>query len=78
MYAGKLQLAFVNASSPFKYERTEEQVRQQSSSGDGTRASKEPPSRSNRFQWTLMPLYMSMPEDTGVLGWIRKAGFERD
>src|SRR5271157_4564600 len=58
--------------------KDEEQARQQSSSGDGPRASKEPPSRSNRFQWTLMPSDMSMPEDKEVLGWIRKVGIERD
>jgi 2',3'-cyclic-nucleotide 2'-phosphodiesterase (5'-nucleotidase family) len=78
MYAGKLQLSFINASSPFRYERTEEQARQQTSSGDAPRTSKEPPSRNNRFQWTLMPLDMSIPEDMEVSGWIRKAGIERD
>ena len=78
MYAGKLQLALVNASSPIKYERTEEQARQQALSGDDLRTSKEPPSRGNGFQWTLMPLDMSIPEDKEVSGWIRKAGIERD
>ena len=74
MYAGKLHLGYVNASSPFKYEMTEEQARRQVSSGDGLR----PPSRNNRFQWTLMPLDMSMPEDKEVSGWIKKAGIERE
>ncbi|MGZ3577595.1 MAG: hypothetical protein ACXWMH_07660 [Syntrophales bacterium] len=78
MYAGKLQLAFVNASSTFKYERMEEQARQQTSSGYDLRTSKEPPSRGNRFHWTLVPLDMSMPENKEVSGWIRKAGIERD
>jgi 5'-nucleotidase len=78
MYEGKLQLTFVNASSPFKYERTEEQARQQDSSGDDLKTSREPPSRNNRFHWTLMPLDMSMPEDKEVSGWLRKAGIEKD
>jgi 2',3'-cyclic-nucleotide 2'-phosphodiesterase (5'-nucleotidase family) len=78
MYAGKLQLSFINASSPFKYDRTEEQARQQASSENELRASKEPPSRDNRFQWTLMPLDMSMPEDKEVSGWIKQAGIEKD
>jgi 2',3'-cyclic-nucleotide 2'-phosphodiesterase (5'-nucleotidase family) len=78
MYAGKLQLILVNASAPFKYERTEEQARQQDSSGDDLRTSGEPPSRNNRFHWTLMPLDMSMPEDKEVSGWLRKAGIEKD
>ena len=78
MYAGKLQLALINASSPLMYERTEEQARQQALSGNDLRTSKEPPSRGNRFQWTLIPLDMSMPEDKEVSGWIKKTGIERD
>jgi 5'-nucleotidase / UDP-sugar diphosphatase len=78
MYAGKLQLALVNASSPLMYERTEEQARQQALSGNDLRTSKEPPSRGNRFQWTLIPLDMSIPEDKEVSGWIKKTGIERD
>jgi 2',3'-cyclic-nucleotide 2'-phosphodiesterase (5'-nucleotidase family) len=78
MYAGRLQLDYVNASSPFKYEMTEEQARRQASSGDGPRTSKELPPRNNRFQWTLMPLDISIPEDREVSGWIRKAGIEKD
>ena len=77
MYAGKLQVGYVNASSPFKYEMTEEQARRQAA-GDGLRTSKEPPSRNNRFQWTLMPLDMSIPGDRQVSGWITKAGIEKD
>jgi len=77
MYAGKLQLTFVNASSPFKYERTKEQARQQTLLKDES-SSKEPPSRNNRFQWTLMPLDISIPENKEVSGWIRKAGIEKD
>jgi 2',3'-cyclic-nucleotide 2'-phosphodiesterase (5'-nucleotidase family) len=78
MYAGKLQLSFINATSPFRYERTEEQARQQTSSGDTPRTSKEPASRNNRFQWTLMPVDISISEDKEVSGWIRKAGIEKD
>ena len=78
MYSGKLQLTFVNASSPYSYERTEEQARQQASSGDELRTSREPPSRNNRFHWTLIPLDRSIPEDKEVSGWIRKAGIEKD
>jgi 2',3'-cyclic-nucleotide 2'-phosphodiesterase (5'-nucleotidase family) len=78
MYAGKLQLTFVNASSPYSYERTEEQARQQASSGDELRTSRKPPSRNNHFRWTLIPLDMSIPEDKEVSGWIRKAGIEKD
>jgi 2',3'-cyclic-nucleotide 2'-phosphodiesterase (5'-nucleotidase family) len=78
MYAGNLQLDYVNSSSPFKYERTEEQARRQASSGNELRTSREPPSRNNRFHWTLTPLDMSMPEDKAVSGWIRKAGIEKD
>lgn len=78
MYAGKLQLTFVNASSPYSYERTEEQARQQASSGDESRTSREPPSRNNRFNWTLIPLDRSIAEDKEVSGWIRKVGIEKD
>jgi len=78
MYAGKLQLTFVNASSPYSYERTEEQARQQASSGDELRTSREPLSGNNRFHWTLIPLNRSIPEDKEVSGWIRKAGIEKD
>jgi 2',3'-cyclic-nucleotide 2'-phosphodiesterase (5'-nucleotidase family) len=78
MYAGRLQLDYVNASSPFKHEKTEEQARQQASSGDGPRTSKEFPPRNNRFQWTLMPLDISIPEDREISGWIKKAGIEKD
>jgi 2',3'-cyclic-nucleotide 2'-phosphodiesterase (5'-nucleotidase family) len=78
MYAGKLQLTFVNASSPYSYERTEEQARQQPSSGNEMRTSREPPSRNNRFLWTLMPLDMSIPEDKEVSRWIKKAGIEKN
>jgi 5'-nucleotidase len=78
MYAGKLQLTFVNASSPYSYERTEEQARQQPSSRNEMRTSREPPSRNNLFLWTLMPLDMSIPEDKEVSRWIKKAGIEKD
>jgi hypothetical protein len=78
MYAGKLQLTFVNASLPYSYERTEEQARQQASSGDELRTSRKPSSRINRFTWTLIPLDMSIPEDKEVSGWIRKAEIEKD
>jgi 2',3'-cyclic-nucleotide 2'-phosphodiesterase (5'-nucleotidase family) len=77
MYAGRLQLDYVNASSPFTYERTEEQALGQASSAGGPRTSREPP-RNNRFQWTLMALDTSIPEDREVSGWIRKAGIEKD
>jgi len=78
MYAGKLQLTFTNASSPYSYERTEEQTRQQASSGNELRLTGEPLSGNNRFRWTLIPLDMSIPEDKEVSGWIRKAGIEKD
>ncbi len=78
MYAGKLQLTFVNASLPYSYERTEEQAKQQASSGDELRTSRKPSSRINRFTWTLIPLDMSLPEDKDVSGWIRKAEIEKD
>lgn len=78
MYAGKLQISYVNASSPFKYERMEEQTRQPASSGNGLRTSKEPPFRNNHFQWTLMPLDMSIPEDKAVSSWIKKSGIEKE
>jgi hypothetical protein len=78
MYAGKLQLTFVNASSPYSYERMEEQPGQQASSGDELRTSREPPPRNNRFHWTLIPLDRSIPEDKEVSGFIRKAGIEKD
>jgi 2',3'-cyclic-nucleotide 2'-phosphodiesterase (5'-nucleotidase family) len=78
MYAGRLQLTFVNASSPYSYERTEEQERDQASSGNGSRTSGGHTSRNNRFHWTLIPLHMSIPEDKEVSGWMRKAGMEKD
>ena len=77
MYAGKLQLDYVNASSPFKYERAEEQAMRQASSEGRPRTSKEP-SLNNRFQWALMPLDISIPEDKAVSEWIKKAGIEKD
>ena len=77
MYAGKLQLTLVNASSPFEHERTEEQEGRQAPSGN-VRLTGEPLSGNNRFHWTLMPLDMSIPEDKEVSGWIRKAGIEKD
>ena len=73
MYTGKLELTFVNASSPYSYERTEEQGREQASSGNWAS-----PSRNNRFHWTLIRQDMSIPEDKEVSGWIRKAGIEKD
>jgi 2',3'-cyclic-nucleotide 2'-phosphodiesterase (5'-nucleotidase family) len=78
MYAGKLQLTFVKASSPYSYERTEEQTRQQASSGNGLRLTGEPLSGNNRFRWTLIPIDMSIPEDREVSRWIKKAGIEKD
>ena len=78
MYAGKLQLGGVNASSPYSYKRTEEQAMQHASSGDAARISREPPSGDNSFHWTLIPLDKSIPEDKEVSGWIRKAGIEKD
>ena len=78
MYAGKLQLGYVNAALPFRYERTEEQVRQQASSSHELWPSKESPSGNNRFLWTLIPLDMSIPEDQGVSRWIKKAGINND
>jgi 2',3'-cyclic-nucleotide 2'-phosphodiesterase (5'-nucleotidase family) len=78
MYSGKLQLTFVNASSPYSYERTEEQTRQQALSGNELRLTGEPLSGNNRFRWTLIPLDMSIPEDKDISGWIKKAGIEKD
>lgn len=78
MYAGKLQLTFVNASSPYSYERTEEQAGRRASSGDESRTSGDSPSRNNRFHWTLVPLDRSIPEDKEVSGWIRKTGIQKD
>jgi len=63
MYAGKLQLSFANAASPF---RDELKNCEASNSSD------------NRFVWTLVPLDRSFPEDRVVSEWIRKAGVERD
>jgi 2',3'-cyclic-nucleotide 2'-phosphodiesterase (5'-nucleotidase family) len=78
MYAGKLQLTFVNASSPYSYESTEEQAGRRASSGDESRTSGESPSRNNRFHWTLVPLDRSIPEDKDISGWIRRTGIEKD
>jgi 2',3'-cyclic-nucleotide 2'-phosphodiesterase (5'-nucleotidase family) len=78
MYAGKLQLTFVNASSPYSYQKTEEQAGQQASSKDGPRTSGESPSRNNRFHWTLISLDRSIPEDKEVSRWIRQANIEKD
>jgi len=77
MYAGKLQLTFLNASSPYIYEGMEEQSGWHASSG-GPRASGESLSRNNRFQWVLIPLVTSIPEDKQVSRWIRKTGIEKD
>jgi len=63
MYAGTLHLTFVKGSSPFQDERTH---------STATMAN------SNRFRWTLDPLYNSLKEDREVALWIRKAGIEKD
>ena len=78
MYAGKLELTFVNASSPYSYERTEEQERERASSENWSRPSGEHPSRDNRFHWTLIRQDISIPEDKEVSGWMKKAGVEKD
>ncbi len=78
MYAGKLQLAFLDASSPYIYERKEEKTGRHVPRADGSRTSEESLSRSNRFRWTLIPLAPFITEDKEVSDWIRKAGIEKD
>jgi 2',3'-cyclic-nucleotide 2'-phosphodiesterase (5'-nucleotidase family) len=78
MYAAKLQITFANSSSPYSYERVEEQSGQQASPRDDLKVIRRSPSQTNRFHWTLIPLDMSLPEDREVSGWIKKAGIEKD
>ena len=67
MYAGKLHLTFVKASSPFIYKSTEERRH-------GLKASK----GGNHFLWALEPLHTSLPEDREISSWIQKSGIEKD
>ena len=77
-YCSQRDLEATSAGVAFPLDPDQEQARQQASSGDELRTSREPPSRNNRFHWTLIPLDRSIPEDKEVSGWIRKAGIEKD
>jgi 2',3'-cyclic-nucleotide 2'-phosphodiesterase (5'-nucleotidase family) len=67
MYAGTLHLTVVKTSSPFTYKGMEETTRDAEESKG-----------SNRFSWTLVPLYTSLPEDREISSWIQQSGIEKD
>lgn len=67
MYAGTLQATYAKASSPFAYKGMEK-------TSHGLKDSK----GGNRFSWTLVPLYTSLPEDREISSWIQTSGVEKD